>query len=191
MAQEASGRVIGVVTDPSGSVIPRAKVTVTNVDTNVSNETTAEPDGGYQILLLPVGSYRVSAEAPGFRKTLTSAQKLEINQSVKIDVKLEVGTTSETVQVEANGSGVETVVAHARFGGVRQPDFGSAPGRTQRDGFGHAAAWRNSGRGWRRGNSRQDEHSRRLSASLQLASLRPSLTLVPESDKTPGSLSNS
>lgn len=115
-AQEASGRVIGVVTDPSGSVIPKAKVTVTNVDTNVSNETTSGSDGSYQVLLLPVGSYSVTAEAQGFRKTVTSPQKLDINQSLKIDVKLEVGTTNETVQVEANSSGVETVVA--TLGGV-------------------------------------------------------------------------
>ncbi|HLK21480.1 MAG TPA: TonB-dependent receptor [Bryobacteraceae bacterium] len=111
MAQEASGRVIGVVTDPSGSVIPKAKVTVTNVDTNVSNEATSGPDGSYQVPLLPVGSYSVTAEAQGFRKTVISAQKLEINQSLKVDIKMEVGTTSETVQVEANASGVETVVA--------------------------------------------------------------------------------
>ncbi len=110
-AQETVGRVIGVVTDPSGSVIPHAKVTVTDVDTGVNSETTTGTDGSYQVLQLPVGNYRVSAEAQGFRKSVTSAQKLEINQSLKIDVKLEVGTTSETVQVEANASGVETVVA--------------------------------------------------------------------------------
>ena len=110
-AQEAAGRIIGVVTDPSGSVIPHAKVTVTNVDTNINNETTTGPDGSYQVLPLPVGNYRVTAEAQGFRKAVTSPEKLEINQSLKIDVKLEVGTTSETVQVEANASGVETVTA--------------------------------------------------------------------------------
>src|SRR5580698_1970141 len=110
-AQETVGRVIGVVTDPSGSVVPRAKVIVTNVDTNVNSETTTDQEGSYQVLLVPVGNYSVTAEAPGFRKTVMSAQKLEINQSLKIDVKLEVGATSETVQVEANASGVETVTA--------------------------------------------------------------------------------
>ena len=105
-----------MVTDPSGSVIPRAKVTVTNVDTNTSNEATTEADGSYQVLLLPVGNYQVTAEAQGFRKTVISTQKLDINQSLKIDVKLEVGTTNETVQVEANASGVETVIA--TLGGV-------------------------------------------------------------------------
>lgn len=111
MAQDATGRVLGVITDPSGSVVPKAKVTVSNVDTGVSNTTTSADDGSYQVLLLPIGNYRVTAEAQGFRKAVTSAQQLEINQSLKIDIKLEVGSTSDTIQVEANASGVETVTS--------------------------------------------------------------------------------
>ena len=110
-AQDANGRIIGVVTDPSGSVIPHAKVVVTNTQTNVSNETTTGPDGSYQVLLLPIGTYRIAAEAQGFRKSVTNPQTLEINQSLKMDLKLEVGSTAETVQVEATASGVETTNA--------------------------------------------------------------------------------
>ena len=108
-AQDAAGRIIGMVTDPSGSVIPKAKVTVTNVETGVNNETLTAGDGSYQVLLLPIGMYKVTAEAPGFRRTEIAAQKLEINQSLKVDVKLEVGATTETVSVEASATGVETV----------------------------------------------------------------------------------
>jgi Carboxypeptidase regulatory-like domain/TonB-dependent Receptor Plug Domain len=108
-AQDATGRIVGVVTDSSGSVVPKAKITVTNVATGATNDVMANEDGSYQILLLPIGTYRVRAEAPGFRKTETGGDKLEINQSLKIDIKLEVGSTSETIQVEANVSGVETV----------------------------------------------------------------------------------
>lgn len=110
-AQDATGRIIGVVTDPTGSVVPKAKVTVTNVDTGINNETTSSNDGTYQVLLLPIGMYRVTAEAPGFRKVVTSPEKLDINQSLKVDIRLEVGSTAETVQVEANATGVETVNA--------------------------------------------------------------------------------
>ncbi len=109
--QDASGRIIGVVTDPSGSLIPNAKVSITNVETGISSDTITNSNGAYQVLLLQVGSYQVSAEAQGFRKSVAAAQKLEINQSLKVDLKLEVGATSETVQVEATASGVETVVA--------------------------------------------------------------------------------
>src|SRR5579864_1661879 len=108
-AQEPTGRIIGTVTDPSGSVVPRAKITITNVATGVKTETTSGEDGSYQVLLLPVGTYRVTAEAQGFRRTVTSEEKLDVDRSVKIDIKLEVGATTETVQVEANASGVETV----------------------------------------------------------------------------------
>src|ERR1700730_3998027 len=111
LGQDVTGRVIGTVTDPSGSVIPKAKVTVTNVETGVSSEATTTEDGTYQVLLLPVGSYRVTAEAPGFRKAVTTPAKLDVDRSLKSDVKLEVGATTETVQVQAGASGVETVNA--------------------------------------------------------------------------------
>src|SRR5713226_302882 len=110
-AQDATGRVIGVVTDPTGSVVPKAKVTVTNVETGVSRDTVTDGDGSYQILLVPIGAYTVSVEAQGFRKTVTSPQRLAINPSLKVDVSLEVGATTETVQVESSASGVETVNA--------------------------------------------------------------------------------
>jgi hypothetical protein len=110
-AQDATGRVIGVVTDPSGSVVPRAKVTLTNVETGVSRDTVTDGGGAYQIPLVPIGAYTVSVQAGGFRKSIAGPQELEINQSLKVDVSLEVGPTSETVQVEGNASRVETVNA--------------------------------------------------------------------------------
>jgi outer membrane receptor protein involved in Fe transport len=111
VAQEATGRIIGVVTDPSGSVIPRAKVTVTNVATGESRDATVNDDGSYQVLSLPPGTYKVTAEAQGFRKSVTGEQILDIDRALKVDVKMEVGSTTETVQVEATASGVETVTA--------------------------------------------------------------------------------
>src|ERR1051326_5330130 len=108
-AQDATGRVIGVITDPSGSVIPKAKVTVTNVETRATQDTVSDVDGSYQVLLLPIGTYTISAEAPGFRKAFTTPLRLEINQSLKIDLKLEVGTPTETVQVDETATTVETV----------------------------------------------------------------------------------
>src|SRR5215472_14452248 len=113
-AQDATGRIIGVVSDPTGAVVPSSTVTVTNVATGLTRTTTSGEDGAYQVLLLPVGSYRVSVEHAGFRKTMTDAQQLDINQALRIDVRLEVGATSETVQVEANAAIVETASATIR-----------------------------------------------------------------------------
>jgi len=110
-AQDTTGRILGVITDPSGSAVPKATIRVTNVQTNVTNTAVSADDGAYQVLELPIGSYRVTVEATGFRRSVATPQPLEINQSLKIDVKLEVGATSETVQVEASASGVDTVSA--------------------------------------------------------------------------------
>jgi outer membrane receptor protein involved in Fe transport len=111
LAAQDTGRIVGVVTDPTGSVVPKAKITATNAETGVSTDTLSQSDGSYQILALPIGTYKVSAEAPGFRKLMTSAQRLEIDQALKVDLKLEVGSATEVVSVEANATGVETVTS--------------------------------------------------------------------------------
>jgi hypothetical protein len=108
-AQEASGRIIGNVTDPKGAVIPDAKLTVTNVETQVSREATTDGEGNFEILSLPIGNYRVMAERAGFKKTVSEVEKLQINQSLRFDIKMEVGTPSETVTVTSQAAGVETV----------------------------------------------------------------------------------
>src|SRR5437762_1515473 len=110
-AQDNTGRIIGVVTDPTGSVVPNAKITVVNTGTDLTRTTVSGVDGAYQVLLLPIGMYKVSAEAQGFRKAATAAQQLDINQSLRVDVKLEIGSTTETVMVEANAPLVETANA--------------------------------------------------------------------------------
>jgi len=108
-AQDATGKITGTVTDPSGAVISGAKVTVTNVTTNVSHDTITNQSGFYQALQLPIGSYRVSVEMSGFQKTtIDSNTPLQINQTLKIDVQLQVGQTSSAVTVESNVSQVET-----------------------------------------------------------------------------------
>ena len=65
-AQTITGSVNGTVTDPSGSVIPNAKVTATNVDTGVATFSTTNNDGIYNIRFLQIGNYKVTVESPGF-----------------------------------------------------------------------------------------------------------------------------
>lgn len=104
-----TGKVTGVVTDPSGAVVPNATVTVTNVATNISHQVTTDRSGTYQVLDLPIGRYRVTAEAPGFEKvTVDSTTPLEINQTLRIDVNLRVGQVTSAVTVESAASMVET-----------------------------------------------------------------------------------
>jgi outer membrane receptor protein involved in Fe transport len=109
--QDATGRVIGTVTDPTGAAIAGARVTVTNTQTGATREVTTGGDGTYEVLQLPIGTYSVTVEGQGFRKAVSKPQVLEINRSLRFDVSLEVGAVTETVQVAGQAVGVETVNA--------------------------------------------------------------------------------
>jgi len=108
-AQTATGRIIGTVTDPQHAAVAGARITVTNTGTNARWNTVTNSDGFYQVLELPVGSYSVTAEREGFSKVVTAPQPLDINQSLRIDVQIKVGSLSDVVRVEAQASQVETV----------------------------------------------------------------------------------
>lgn len=107
--QDASAKIVGTVTDPKGGVIAGVRITVTNAATAISRETTTDQDGFFQVLALPIGAYRIAAEHPGFRKAAIEAQTLQINQALRVDIRMELGSPVETVEVTAQVSGVETV----------------------------------------------------------------------------------
>ncbi|HMY70665.1 MAG TPA: TonB-dependent receptor, partial [Blastocatellia bacterium] len=108
-AQDATGRIAGTVTDPTGAVIVGAKVTVTNVATRIARETVTASDGSYQVPSLPLGAYRVTVEHQGFKRLVSSEQTLQINQVLRFDPVLEVGASSESVEITVASSNVETV----------------------------------------------------------------------------------
>jgi hypothetical protein len=108
-AQDATGRIVGNITDNAGSLIAGAKVTVTNEATHVSAVGTTGKDGFFQVLSLPIGTYAVTIEMTGFRKQVFDHQILEINQSLRLDAKLEVGARSEVVEVTSQAPSVETI----------------------------------------------------------------------------------
>lgn len=107
-AQVSTGQIIGRVTDSSGNVIPGANVTVTNVGTGVVSRSVTDAHGQYRVLELPIGNYTVSVRATGFAKTDMSAEALNINQSLLINVTMKVGSDTQTVTVNATAIQVET-----------------------------------------------------------------------------------
>jgi outer membrane receptor protein involved in Fe transport len=107
-AQDATGRIIGNVTDPSGAPILGAKVTIVNPARQTSQETTTDKDGYYQLLSLPIGTYKVTIEVPGFRRQVFEHQSLQINQSLRLDAKLALGQQNEIVEVREQAANVET-----------------------------------------------------------------------------------
>ncbi|MBL0157540.1 MAG: TonB-dependent receptor [Bryobacterales bacterium] len=98
-AQTITGTITGTVTDPSGAVIPQAKVTATNVATNIATDAVATESGTYNLLFLPVGDYRLAVTAKGFKKSSLGPFPLQGGQTARVDVKLEVGDTTQTVEI--------------------------------------------------------------------------------------------
>ncbi len=108
-AQDTTGKITGVITDPAGAVVPNVKVTITNLSTNSKHETLSNQAGVYQVLQLPIGSYEVTAVAPGFELVTVRPQTaLEINQTLRVDVQLQLGKVGSEITVESNVTQVET-----------------------------------------------------------------------------------
>lgn len=101
-AQEFRGTILGRVTDPSGAAVVGATVRVTNIETNVASQTTANELGSYQVPFLLPGNYRVSVEHAGFRKVQRENVRISINTEVRLDFALEIGAVAETVTVTAS-----------------------------------------------------------------------------------------
>jgi Carboxypeptidase regulatory-like domain/TonB-dependent Receptor Plug Domain len=108
-AQDATGKVAGNITDATGAVVPGATVEVTNLETTITKRAVADSQGFYQVLQLPIGRYEITAEATGFSKSVSRpANALEINQTLRVDITLEVGAATEHVTVDSQPSTVET-----------------------------------------------------------------------------------
>jgi hypothetical protein len=109
LAQNATGRIVGSVTDPQGAVISGAKVSVANMATGGVSEATTNGEGYFEVLALPIGPYKVTVEHPGFSLATTAEKQLQINESIRFDIKLTVGAEQQTITVDAGVTGVETV----------------------------------------------------------------------------------
>jgi len=108
LAQVANGVLTGTILDPSGAAVVNAKITVTNLATNLSLTTTTNQTGSYSVRELPVGTYKVSAEAPGFKTVANASVVVNAGTTQRIDFKMELGQTREVVEVSGEGAAVNT-----------------------------------------------------------------------------------
>src|SRR5438874_1104632 len=107
-AQVQNGQFTGTVTDPSGAAIPNAKVTVTNMGTNLSVTTTTNQSGLYVVRELPVGTYKITAEAQGFKTRTDSNLSLNAGVVQRVDLHMELGQAREVVEVTGEAAAVNT-----------------------------------------------------------------------------------
>jgi hypothetical protein len=107
-AQSASGRIVGTVQDTSGALVAGATVMATNPETTVSYTTTSSDSGKYAFEALPPGTYTITVEQTNFKKYSTSQNVVTANDTVTINLPLEPGNISETVQVEGTFERVQT-----------------------------------------------------------------------------------
>jgi Carboxypeptidase regulatory-like domain/TonB dependent receptor len=109
--QDVRGTVTGTITDPSGAPVAGAVVTVTNAATNTSATTRTTESGNYVSPFLAPGSYVVTVEHPGFKKFVRQDLVLESLDVARVDVRLEIGATSDSVTVSSETSALQTETA--------------------------------------------------------------------------------
>ncbi len=106
-SQAANGTIEGTVADTQGGVLPGVTVTVSNIDTGLQRSLVTNENGLYRALLLPIGNYRAVAELQGFKKVQYDNLKLSVGATAIVNITMEVGVVSETVEVTSQAPAVE------------------------------------------------------------------------------------
>jgi len=104
---QSTSTIRGTVTDSSGAVVPNAKVTIHNQATSEERITQTDNSGNYVAPSLPVGTYRITAQAPGMQTAVASNLVLEVARTVEQDFKLKVADVSQTIEINAAAQVIE------------------------------------------------------------------------------------
>ncbi len=130
--QEARGTILGRITDPSGAVIAGAEVRATNVATGVAAAAKSNESGNYVLPYLIPGSFTITSELAGFKKFTREGIEVRVSDTVEVNIPLQVGDTTETIEVRAETPLLST--AEASLGQVvdqrrvaELPSFGGSP----------------------------------------------------------------
>ncbi|MFN0172391.1 MAG: carboxypeptidase regulatory-like domain-containing protein [Bryobacteraceae bacterium] len=107
-AQTTSTEVLGTVADSTGAIVPGAQVTLLRVQTGEKRQTKTDSNGNFSFPLIEIGAYTVTVEMEGFKTQSQTGIVVETNQKARVNVALDVGATSERVEVVASGVELKT-----------------------------------------------------------------------------------
>ena len=105
---DVTGSIQGVVKDRSEASVANAKVVVINIETNLTHDAVSTADGSFRFLALPVGTYKLTVTATGFRRFIVTDIVVKVNDQQRLDVTLDVGSMLQEVNVVANAVKVQT-----------------------------------------------------------------------------------
>jgi hypothetical protein len=111
LAQQDTGIIAGTVLDPGGAVVPQVAVRIVNTGTNLSVELTSDQNGDFVSPPLRIGTYRLEAEKTGFKKLIQDGIGLRLQERLQIDLHMEVGGISETVEVSSTAPLLQTATS--------------------------------------------------------------------------------
>jgi outer membrane receptor protein involved in Fe transport len=107
-AQSDRGTVTGTVADPAGAVVPSAPIDLENTETGAKFQAASSSTGNFTLAQLPAGAYRLSVVVPGFKRFAQENIRVQVGQTVRIDVVLEVGSNAESITVTTEVSLLKT-----------------------------------------------------------------------------------
>jgi len=108
LGQTSTATLTGIVEDSTGAVLPNVTVSVRNTDQNTTQFTRTNETGTYVLPVLNPGNYSVTAESPGFKRFVREGVGLRLNQVARIDIRLDLGSIEETVEVKEAAPMLET-----------------------------------------------------------------------------------
>ena len=121
LAQNNTGIISGRITDPTGSVVPGAKITVTETDTNSVSDSVTNSDGLFRVPSLKDGPYKVAVVAQGFKQEVRDGLSLRIGENLDLEIKLEVGSATESIMVTGEAPLLDTQTSST--GQVMEGDY--------------------------------------------------------------------
>jgi len=108
---QAQATIVGTVTDPSGASVPNVNIVVSNDAVGFTRNYKSNADGEYTAARIPLGNYIVTAETTGFQTIKQTGITLNAGQTLRVDLRLKLGTETQEVNVEGNATSVETDTA--------------------------------------------------------------------------------